>query len=112
MENLQLPSDEDFIEVPGMRGLRLARLGQADGRTLELVEAVKDMVIPAMTHPGSEKGRVLSGALRFMKAGEVSVYREGDEWTVAANETQGPHVVIESGTRILLLRDGPHAFDS
>ena len=111
MEKMQLPSEDDFVEVPGLRGLRIARLGQADGRTLELVEAVKGMIIPAMTHPGIEQGRVLKGSFRFMKEGTGQVYKEGDKWTVAAGESQGPHVILDAGTRILLLREGEHAFD-
>jgi len=101
-----------FFELPGLRGLRVARVGrQADGRTLELVEAAAGVVIPMLHHPSAEHGRVLAGRLRFMKGGVVTEYGPGDTWDVAADEAQGPHVVLEDGTRIALLRDGRSAFD-
>ena len=111
-ENLQLPPAEAFIEMPGMRGLRVARVGQADGKTLEVVEAVKDVIIPAMTHPSSERWRVLSGALRFYSEGNVKELRGGDSWEVAAGQHQGPHVVLEDGTKVAILREGASALDA
>lgn len=106
-----MPSPESFVEVPGMRGLRIARVGQADGNTLEIVDAVKGVVIPAMTHPSSEKGRVLSGSLRFFQGEDTRVLKEGDTWEVAANTGQGPHVVLEDNTRVAILRNGKSALD-
>lgn len=105
--------DAAFEEIPGLRGLRLARLGrQKDGKTLDVIEGAEHVVIPAMTHPSAESGRVLQGTLRFMREGVVKVMRRGDTWRVEAGEHQGPHVVLENGTRIALLRDGRSAFDA
>jgi quercetin dioxygenase-like cupin family protein len=101
-----------FVEIPGLRGVRIARVGQqADGRTLEIVEGSAGVVIPMLHHPSAEHGRVLRGRLRFMKDGVVREYGPGDTWDVAANEAQGPHVIVDDNTRIALLRDGRSAFD-
>ena len=107
-----LSHDAAFTEIPGMRGLRLARLGQKDGKTLEVIEGTAHVVIPAMTHPSAESGRVVRGSLRFMREGVVQVMHAGDSWRVEAGQHQGPHVVLENGTRVALLRDGPSAFDT
>jgi quercetin dioxygenase-like cupin family protein len=102
-----------FVEIPGLRGLRLARVGrQPDGRTLDVVQCAAGVVIPMLHHPSAEHGRVLSGRLRFMKDGVVHEFGPGDTWDVAADEAQGPHVVLEDNTRIALLRDGKSAFDA
>jgi uncharacterized cupin superfamily protein len=102
-----------FVEIPGLRGIRLARLGQqADGRTLEVVEGVRGVVIPMLHHPSHEAGRVLAGRLRFMKDGVVHDLGPGDTWDVAAGEAQGPHVILENNTRVAILRDGKSAFDA
>ena len=111
MSELTLPPDEAFQEFPGMRGLRYARVGQADGRVLEVIEAVKGVVIPALTHPSREQGRVLEGEIRFMKDGTATTYKKGDTWEVPAGEAQGPHVVLSDFCRVLLLRDGKSALD-
>jgi quercetin dioxygenase-like cupin family protein len=102
---------ERFVEIPGMRGLRIARLGQVGNRTLEVIEASHDVVFPAMTHPSGESGKVISGVLRFMKDGEVRTLLAGDTWRVEAGQTQGPHVALADGTRVAILRDGKSAFD-
>jgi quercetin dioxygenase-like cupin family protein len=106
-----LKNPATFVEIPGLRGLRVARLGQRDGKTLEVIEAAAGVIIPAMTHPSAEHGRVLAGALRFMQDGVVKTLHAGDTWDVAANAPQGPHVVVENGTRVAVLRDGKSAFD-
>lgn len=108
----ELPPPSAFVELPGLRGLRLARVGQADGTTLEVVEASKGVVIPAMQHPGRERARLLSGALRFMQGGKMRDYRAGDEWVVEGGTSQGPHVVMADGTKIVVLREGRSAFDA
>jgi mannose-6-phosphate isomerase-like protein (cupin superfamily) len=102
---------ERFAEVPGLRGLRIARMASAQGRTLEILEAQGGVVIPALTHPSAESGRVLSGRVRFMQDGAVRELCAGDTWRVEAGVSQGPHVVLEDGTRIALLREGRSAFD-
>lgn len=107
---IKLPPPEAFVEIPGMRGLRFARIGQGDGKSLEVIEAVKGVVIPRMTHPGKEKGRVLEGALRFFQEGEAKVLKKGDTWEVGAGQPQGPHVFLED-SRVLILREGKSAFD-
>ena len=111
MLSTTMPSPESFVEVPGMRGLRIARVGQADGTTLEIVDAVKGVVIPAMTHPSAEQGRVLSGSLRFFQGESTRVLNEGDTWDLDANVAQGPHVVLEDNTRVAILRKGRSALD-
>ena len=105
------PKYAQLTDVPGMRGLRIARIGQADGRTLEVVEAVKGVIIPAMQHPSSERGRVLAGAIRFMRDGVVVELRTGDTWEVPAGAHQGPHVVLDDDTRVAILRDGKSSLD-
>ena len=100
-----------FTEIPGMRGIRVARLGAVRGRTLEVIEAARGVIIPAMKHPSGESGRVLAGSLRFMKDGIVRTLRAGDTWRIEANQAQGPHVVVEDGTRVAILRDGKSALD-
>lgn len=105
-----LPPPEAFAEVPGMRGLRIARVGQADGKTLEVIEGVKGVVIPHMQNPGAEKGRVLEGKIQFMQDGVGRVLKAGDTWEVAANASQGPHIFLEA-SRVAILRDGKSAFD-
>lgn len=100
-----------FAEIPGLRGLRIARIGQYAGKTLEVLEAAKGVVVPALTHPSGETGRVLSGSLRFMRDGVVRDLKAGDSWRVEANQAQGPHVVLEDGTRVAILRDGKSALD-
>ena len=106
-----LLQDAAFSEIPGLRGLKVARLGQRDGKTLEVIEAAKGVVIPAMTHPSGESGRVLQGSLRFTRAGIMDVMHAGATWRVEANQSQGPHVSLEDGTRVAILRDGKSAFD-
>ena len=111
MSNLDVPLSS-FVELPNMRGLRIARLGrQADGRTLEVIDAVRGVVIPALTHPSAEHGRVLSGRIRFMQDGNVTDLGPGDRWEVKANKGQGPHLVLENDTRVAILRDGRSALD-
>lgn len=100
-----------FAEIPGLRGLRIARLGQYAGKTLEVLEAAKGVVVPALTHPSAERGRVLSGCLRFMQDGVVRDLKAGDSWSVEAGRMQGPHLVLEDGTRVAILRDGRSALD-
>lgn len=106
-----LLKDQAFSEIPGLRGLKIARVGQRDGKSLEIIEAARGVVIPAMTHPSGESGRVLQGSLRFMRNGDTKVMRAGDTWRVEANQAQGPHVSLEDGTRVVILRDGRSAFD-
>jgi anti-sigma factor ChrR (cupin superfamily) len=108
----EMPPASAYVEVPGLPGLRIARVGQNDGTTLEVVQAVKGVVVPATTHPGTERGRVVSGALRFMQDGRVTDLRAGDGWETAANEGQGPHVVLEDGTCIVVIRDGRSGYDN
>ncbi len=108
----EMPPSSAFVEVPGLRGLRIARVGQKDGTTLEVVQAVKGVVVPATTHPGSERGRVVSGALRFMQDGVITDLRAGEGWETAANEGQGPHLVLEDGTCVVVIRDGRSGYDS
>ncbi|OGQ13329.1 MAG: hypothetical protein A2138_08740 [Deltaproteobacteria bacterium RBG_16_71_12] len=100
-----------FAEIPGLRGLRIARLGQLGNKTLEVLEAAKGVVVPALTHPSSESGRVLSGSLRFMRDGVVRDLKAGDTWNVEAGKLQGPHLVLEDGTRVAILREGKSALD-
>jgi quercetin dioxygenase-like cupin family protein len=101
-----------FVEIPGLRGIRVARVGQqADGRTLDIVVGSAGVVIPMIHHPSAEHGRVLRGRLRFMKDGLVRELSAGDTWDVAAGEAQGPHVLLDNDTRVALLRDGKSAFD-
>lgn len=108
---MQIPASS-FVELSGMRGLRIARLGrQEDGRTLEVVEGVRGVVIPLLTHPSAEHGRVLSGRIRFMQDGVVTDLGPGDRWEVKANKSQGPHLVLENDTRVAILRDGSSALD-
>lgn len=109
--DIEIPSSDKFIDFPGMRGLRFARLGEAEGKTLEVIEGEKDVVIPAMTHPSAEKGRVLSGSLRFMKNGSIQILKKGDVWSVAADEMQGPHIILENGTMVAIFREGKSALD-
>lgn len=111
MSELNLPPPEAFQEFPGMRGLRFARVGQADGKTLEVIEAVKGVVIPAMTHPSREQGRVLEGSMKLVVDGEGKTMNQGDTWEVAADQNQGPHMVLSDFCRVLLLRDGKSALD-
>lgn len=103
--------DGMFAEIPGLRGLRVAALGERAGKHLEVVEAACGVVIPAMTHPAAERGRVLAGALRFAQEGVVRTLRAGDTWHVEAGGHQGPHVALEHGTRVAILREGPSAWD-
>ena len=42
--------DEAFSEIPGMRGLRVARIGQHNGSTLEVVEAQHGVLILSLIH--------------------------------------------------------------
>lgn len=101
-----------FVELPGLRGLRIARLGQQDdGRTLEVVEGVRGVVIPLLTHPSTEHGRVLAGRIRFMQDGQVTDLGPGDGWEVKANKQQGPHLILENNTQVAILRDGKSALD-
>jgi Cupin domain len=100
-----------FVELPGLRGLRLARLGQYAGKTLEVLEAAKGVVVPALMHPSTEHGRVLSGSLRFMQDGVVRDLKAGDTWVIEGGRAQGPHLVLEDGTRVAILRDGKSALD-
>ena len=113
---LNLNLDEDaalagaaFAEIPGLRGIRVAELGAAGGKTLQIIEGVKDAIIPMRTCEGREQGRVLRGGLRFMRDGHVSDLNSGDRWDIPAGATQGPHVVLEAQTRVLVLREGDAA---
>lgn len=101
--------DSAFMEVPGLRGIRVARIGRAGDKVLEVIAGVKDAVIPMRTCDGREQGRVLSGSLRFMREGEITALRPGDRWDIPAGEPQGPHVVLEPDTRVLVLREGEAA---
>ena len=111
VDDLVVLHDDAFVEIPGLRGLKIARLAHASGKTLEVIEVAKGVVIPAMTHPSAESGRVLQGALRFMREGEVKDLHAGDTWHVDADAHQGPHVALEDGTRVAVLRDGRSSFD-
>ena len=104
-------SNANFVDIPGFRGLRVARIGTKLGQSLELIDAASGVIIPALKHPSAESGRVLSGSLRFMQDGVVKTLRAGDTWTVAADQTQGPHVILEDGTRVAILRSGRSALD-
>ncbi len=102
-----------FVELNGLRGLRIARLGtQDDGRTLEVVEGIRGVVIPVLTHPSAEHGRVLTGRIRFMQDGNVVDLGPGDRWEVKANKSQGPHLILENNTQVAILRDGKSALDA
>lgn len=108
-ELFAIPPADAFVELPGMRGLRVARVGHADGKTLEVIDAVKGVVIPARTNPGREQGKVISGSLRFVRGQEATVLEAGDGWDVPGGEAQGPHLVLEENTRVVILRDGDAA---
>jgi hypothetical protein len=101
--------DAAFVEVPGLRGIKVARIGSAGDKTLEVIAGVKNAVIPMRTCEGREQGRVLSGSLRFMREGEITELRPGDRWDIPGGEHQGPHVVLEPDTRVLVLREGEAA---
>ncbi len=101
--------DAVFTEVPGLRGIKVARIGASGERVLEVIAGVTDAVIPVRTCSGREQGRVLSGRLRFMREGEITELRPGDRWDIPGGEPQGPHVVLEPDTRVLVLRDGDSA---
>lgn len=109
IENLAMPPESAFVELPGMRGLRIARVGQADGKTLEIVEAVAGVVIPMQHHDGDERGRVLAGALQFVENGVARKLTAGDSWHVEAGTDQGPHMVLEDGTKVAVLRSASAA---
>lgn len=101
-----------FHSIPGVPGLRLAHLGhQQDGRTLEVVEGMAGVILPAMTQPSAEHGRVLRGSVRFMQDGVVRDLVAGDAWDLPAETAQGPHVFLEDGTQVAILRDGRSSFD-
>jgi len=106
-----LPSASAFVEMPGMRGLRVARVVSDDGRSLEYVEATKGVVLPAMTHPSKEEGRVLSGAILFMQEGKTRTLTQGDTWVVDAGAPQGPHVVLDDAL-VAVFHHGKSAFDA
>ncbi len=108
--SFSMPPDEAFMELPGMRGLRLARIGQADGKTLEVIEGVKGVVIPMLRHPGGEKGRMLSGKLRIVVDGTARVVEQGETWEVPADVEQGPHMFLDD-SRVVILREGKSAYD-
>jgi mannose-6-phosphate isomerase-like protein (cupin superfamily) len=108
----ETPPASAFVDVPGMPGVRIATVGEGDGSTLEFVQAVKGAVVPAMHQTGKQRLRVLSGALRFMQDGALRELRAGDLVEIDAGESHGPHVVLEDGTRLLLLREGASAFDA
>lgn len=108
--SFSMPPEEAFMELPGMRGLRLARLGQADGKTLEVIEGVKGVVIPMLHHPGGEKGRVLTGKLRIVVGGAARIVSKGDTWEVPGGTEQGPHMFLDD-SRVIILRDGKSAYD-
>lgn len=108
--SIDLPPLSHFAEVPGMRGLRIARTTSKDGRALEFIDAVKDVVIPAMTHPSKEEGRVLKGSILFMQEGHARTLNTGDIWVVEAGVHQGPHVVLEDMV-VVVFRHGKSAFD-
>jgi quercetin dioxygenase-like cupin family protein len=107
----ELPPPGAYTDFPGMRGLRIARVVQADGKSLEFVDAVEGVVIPMATHPSSEKGKVLSGKIRFVINGEGKVLNAGDVWEVPANTPQGPHTALDGGARVAILRAGKSAYD-
>ena len=98
-----------FVEVPGLRGIKIARVGSSANTVLEVIAGVKDAVIPLRTCEGREQGKVLSGGLRFMREGEITELRTGDRWDIPAGEPQGPHVVLDTDTRVLVLREGEAA---
>lgn len=106
-----IPRPEAFVEMPGMRGIRVARVAASDGRSLEYIEATKDMVLPAMTHPSREEGRVLSGKILFMQEGHSRMLQTGDTWTVEADQHQGPHVVVEDAL-VAVFHHGKSAYDA
>ena len=108
--SLKLPPPEAFTELPGMRGLRIARVGQADGKTLEVIDGVKGVVIPHMQSPGGEKGRVLEGKIQFTQDGTSRVLSAGDTWEVGPMTPQGPHIFL-APSRVVILREGKSAFD-
>jgi quercetin dioxygenase-like cupin family protein len=81
------------------------------GKVLETIEAAKGTVMPHVVHPSAEEGRVLRGRIRFMQNGTVRDMVAGDTWTVSANEAQGPHIVLDDGTAVAILRHGSSAFD-
>ncbi len=104
VEQLHLHGDR-FVEVAGLPGLRIARLGEQDGRTLDVVEAPRGAVIPASVQPCGERGRVLQGCVRFMRDGVVTDLHRGDTWAVSAHTAHGPHVVLQDNTRMVVLRE-------
>jgi quercetin dioxygenase-like cupin family protein len=106
-----IPNPAAFVEMPGMRGIRVARVASSDGRSLEYIEATKDVVLPAMTHPSKEEGRVLSGKILFMQEGHSRTLSSGDTWTVEAGQHQGPHVVLEDAL-VAVFHHGKSAFDA
>lgn len=108
--SIALPPPDAFFEVPGMRGLRVAHLGAADGKTLEIIEAVEGVVIPHMVTRGNERGRVLQGKIRFHQGDSSRVLQDGDTWELGENAPHGPHIFL-AATRLAILRDGPGAFD-
>lgn len=108
--SIALPPPDAFFEVPGMRGLRVAHVGTADGKTLEIIEAVEGVVIPHMVTRGSEKGRVLAGKIRFHQGDASRVLQTGDTWELVENSPHGPHIFL-AATQLAILREGPGAFD-
>lgn len=99
-----LPPPEAFIEVPGMRGLRIAELGSSEGKSLQVLEAVKGVIIPRMVSESIERVRVLEGRVQFHDGRGACVLGPGDVREVPAGEAHGPHIFLEP-SRLAILRD-------
>jgi hypothetical protein len=110
-KSFHMPPEDAFMELPGMRGLRMARVGQGEGKTLDVIDAVKGVVIPVLHNVGGERGRVLWGKLRLVIGSETLELGEGETWEVPAGVEQGPHVVMEDA-RVVVLREGASGFDA
>lgn len=102
-----LPPPDAYIEVPGMRGLRIAELGRSGGKSLRVLEAVKGVVIPRMVSEGLERVRVLEGRVQFHDGRGACVLAAGDVREVSAGEAHGPHIFLESSRLAILREDAP-----
>jgi quercetin dioxygenase-like cupin family protein len=86
--------DEGYRQV--LDGVRLKTLVHGERTMLCEFRFVKGAVVPEHKHPHEQTGCVVSGSLKFVVNGEISIATPGDSWNLPAGIPHGAEALEES----------------
>ncbi len=87
-------ADDGYREL--LDGVRMKPLAWGGRTLLAEFRLARGATIPVHHHPQEQTGRLVSGALEFIIAGEHRVARAGDAWCLPPDTPHGVEVLEDS----------------